>query len=152
MKLACPLNVSSFLLRIKSVSGKVPFRLLEQQLGVENLRKALHLSAIAYCRCDTNLSSLLLSFSQWFRRGRDSFFLWWKFLLENKWNCRSIPIRLFWIWEKHGPASFLEPMRCSVSGCKVIPLKIVCKGKDPSGEHGQVLYKTLQPVKGTEQK
>lgn len=44
--------------------------------------------------------------------------------LRTKWNCRSIPIRLFWIWEKHGlPAA--EPMKCSLSGCKVIPLKTI---------------------------
>lgn len=46
------------------------------------------------------------------------------------------------------PCQFLKPMRCSLSGCKVISLKMVCKGKDPSGEHGQVLYKTLQPRQG----
>lgn len=81
-------------------------------------------------------------------RGRDGFFLWWKFLLENQLELRIDTNKALLNMRETWPCQFLEPMRCSLSGCKVIHPKIVCKGKDPSGEHGHVLYKTLQWSQG----
>lgn len=51
--------------------------------------------------------------------------------LRTKWNCRSIPIRLFWIWEKQGPASVWSPWDVHYLGAKWYILKQSAKVRVP---------------------
>ena len=137
-----PLNVFSFLLRIKSVSGRIPFWWFEQLMGLRNKKRRLLTGLQEPPVMGTaDLSTLWLSLCYWVGKGSDSFFLWWKTLPENQVGLKT------YVDEAFLSMALREPWACQLLAHRRWPLteyiaahdlEVMCKCKDLPGEHVQV--------------